>query len=109
MKVLRSTLLCGGAFGLVTGIVALIFDFGDWMHLLVAIAWGFCIGAISAPEFSPGVFRRAWLHQSLFGAAAGALAAGLLTLDLSATLMVGVIGAFLGWLAPAFLRHLPFP
>ncbi len=101
-SILITVILFGGA--------SLMFHFGDWQRLGLVIIFAFFVGAAIAPELNPKKFKKGWLLQIVAGAIAGVVLGLFLHLDRVELLACcSVIGGFVGWLAPIWIKHIQIP
>lgn len=90
-------------------IFSLLFYFGDWQRLAFSAFCGLFVGVMFAPEFEPKKFKRAWLLQASSGAIAGLIVGLAMGCGFGLVVCCTVIGAFIGWLAPSWLKQLSIP
>lgn len=88
---------------------SLVFYFGDWQRLAFVAFVGFFVGVMLAPEFEPKKFKRAWLLQILAGAIAGLILGVVGGYSIGLLICCAFIGAFIGWLAPSWLKYVQIP
>lgn len=95
--------------GAIFGAVSFIFNFGDWIRLIVAVIFGLFVGLMAAPELEPKKFKYGWILQISAGIVAGVMASLFFRLTGEEVLSCGFIGGFIGWLAPLWVKHVPIP
>lgn len=91
------------------GAVSLIFYFGDWIRLILVVIFGLFVGLMVAPELEPKKFKYGWVLQTSAGIVAGVMAGLFFGLTGEEILDCGIIGGFIGWLAPLWVKHVPIP
>lgn len=96
-------------FMAVCSMFSLVFYFGDWQRLAFVALFGLFFGVMFAPEFEPKKFKRAWLLQMSSGAITGLIVGLAVDYGLGLVVCCAAIGAFVGWLAPGWLKHVPIP
>ena len=106
---LRITIYCALSISAIFGLVSAVFYFGDWSRLGIVTAIGLFVGILLAPEIEPKKFKRGWLLQMIAGLFAGLLVGLFFGLDESLIVSCGVIGGFLGWIAPTWVKHVQIP
>lgn len=89
--------------------VSLIFYFGEWDRLGLVTLFGLFIGVLAAPELEPKKFKRGWLLQVPAGAIAGIIAGLFFSLSIGLLVSCSIIGVFLGWIAPSWIKHVSIP
>lgn len=109
MKALKISMLFSLSFSTFFGLVSLVLYFGEWERLLLLCLLGFFIGFVAAPEFEPNAFKKAWLLQLSGGAIAGLLVGLIFVLNSENILALVLIGGFIGWAAPYWIKHVPIP
>jgi hypothetical protein len=102
---LRVAIYCGLSFAVIFGLFSCVFYFGDWSRLGFVAAFGLFFGICSAPEMEPKKFKHGWLLQITAGFIAGLLAGVFFNLEIGLIFSFGIIGGFVGWLAPMWVRH----
>lgn len=90
-------------------VFSLVFYFGDWQRFAFVAFFGLFIGVMLAPELEPKKFKRAWLLQMSAGAMAGLIVGLAIGYSFGLIICCAAIGAFIGWLAPAWLKHVSMP
>ena len=86
-------------------LVALIFTFGDWFHVVAAAATGALLGVFAAPSIEPKAFKRAWLYEMGAGGLTGALLGLLLGTSIEAMGIGALLGVVVGYLTPFWIKH----
>ncbi len=86
-----------------------IFDFGDWKKLSFYLLFGLFIGLIATPEIDPKSFKTPWIFQSICGLIAGTVFGFGLDFESTNLLASIIIGGFLGWSAPFWLKYMTIP
>jgi hypothetical protein len=109
VKALKISMLCSLSFSALFGLVSLVLYFGEWERLLLVCLFGFFIGFVAAPEFEPKAFKKAWLLQLSGGVIAGLLVGLIFGLNNENIVAVALIGGFIGWTAPYWIKHVPIP
>jgi len=109
MKATRIILISSCGFSSMFGVSSLLFYFGDWTRFLAVTLLGFFIGLIAAPEIEPKAFTLAWLLQLCSGMLAGGVGGWLFQLTFESIAVSIVIGGFVGWLAPFWVKHVSIP
>jgi uncharacterized membrane protein YeaQ/YmgE (transglycosylase-associated protein family) len=89
--------------------LSLIFYFGEWDRFAVVTFFGLFVGILAAPELEPKKFKLGWLLQISAGAMVGALAGLFFNLSIDLVFSCSVIGGFVGWLAPSWVKHVQIP
>lgn len=106
-KIVLWSILIAAAF---FGGFSLLFHFGDWERFGLVIIFALFVGVVIAPEIDQKSFKNGWLLQIAAGAIAGLLLGLFFHLEsIELLAYCSVIGGFLGWLAPAWIRHLQIP
>jgi uncharacterized membrane protein YeaQ/YmgE (transglycosylase-associated protein family) len=88
---------------------SLIFYFGDWGRLAFVAFIGFFVGIMMAPEIEPKEFKFGWLLQISAGMVAGILAGLFFKLNLDIIVCCSILGGFIGWTAPKWIKHIDIP
>ena len=96
-------------FGSLFGGVSLIFYFGEWDRLAIVTLLGVLIGTLFAPELEPKKFKKGWLLQIVAGFIAGIIAGIFFGLSGELIFCCAIIGGFLGWIAPSWVKHVQIP
>ncbi len=109
MKALRTTILCSLGFALIFSLLSLVFYFGNWTRLIVVAFMGLFFGMVAAPEFEPSVFKNPGVLQTVSGLAFGLVVGFGFNLALEQIIAALIIGGFVGWSAPFWVKHVPFP
>jgi uncharacterized membrane protein YeaQ/YmgE (transglycosylase-associated protein family) len=87
--------------------VSLVFYFGDWFRLGFSLFSGIFVGILLAPELEPKKFKYGWLVQITAGAIAGVFVGLFFKLEVESIPYCSIIGGFVGWTAPGWLKHFP--
>jgi uncharacterized membrane protein YeaQ/YmgE (transglycosylase-associated protein family) len=88
---------------------SLVFYFGEWDRFAVVTIFGLFIGIIAAPKIEPKKFKHGMLLQISAGVVAGIFAGVFFNLSIDLVASCGVIGGFLGGLAPSWIKHVQIP
>ena len=65
MDKFRYSALCSVGFGLVFGVVSLLFYFGDIKRFIFVLCAGLFFGLVAAPEMKPKLFKNVALYQTV--------------------------------------------
>jgi presenilin-like A22 family membrane protease len=89
--------------------ISLVFYFGDWSRLIFCALTGLFVGILLAPELEPKKFRNGWLLQISAGAIAGIFIGLFFRQESEFIIYCSILGGFIGWTAPKWIKHFPFP
>lgn len=109
MKSIKISILSSLSFASIFGLVSLIFYFGEWQRLYTVTALGIFIGFLAAPEFDKKAFKNPVIFQTASGAICGLITCILFTTNIEVLILSGFIGAFIGWSASFWIKHVPIP
>ena len=109
MKAFRFAAICALGIGGLSGILSLVFVYGDWKRLALVVVIGIFIGLAMAPELKPKLFKAAWKIQICSGIAAGGIVGWFINPSPDAIFLGTLIGGVLGWQAPSWIKHAPLP
>lgn len=96
-------------FGSVFSLFPLIFNFGDWDRLAFAAFLGIFVGFVAAPSIEPKAFRNAWAYELGGGCLAGATMGFVLGTGAEVVGIGALLGGFIGYLAPYWVKHVQIP
>ena len=102
-------LASGLGFALFFSMISLVFYFGDWTRLALVFLFGLFVGIVAAPEIEPKIFEKAWSLQLFAGLMTGVTAGWLLNFSTVGMSVSAVIGAFVGWTTPYWIKHVQLP
>ncbi|MCU7960819.1 MAG: hypothetical protein KZQ58_12665 [gamma proteobacterium symbiont of Bathyaustriella thionipta] len=106
---LKISAFCSLGLAFVFGLFSLVFYYADWHRLLLVSLLGFFLGLMAAPELQPKAFKRAGLLQVSSGFSAGMVFGYWFQLQPETIWLAALSGAFLGWLAPLWIKYLSIP
>jgi hypothetical protein len=95
--------------GFIFSIFSITFYFGDWLRALLVFLIGIFTGALAIPEFEPNAIKKPIFFQTIVGTIGGLLAALAFSATLEYIAYFAIAGAFLGFTANFWLRHMPMP
>ncbi len=109
MKWLKISFISSLIFSVLFSTFSLIFYFGDWSRLIVVAIFGVFIGLLAAPEIDRKAFDNPLLFQVFSAAMAGAIIGYYFSTNIEIIVSSCIIGGFIGWLAPYWLKHVQIP
>ena len=109
LKGIKVSIYSGLFFAVLFGAISLIFYFGEWSRFFLVSSFGLFVGLVAAPEFEPRAFKKAWLFQLVNGIIAGVLIGLVLGLSQENIFAIAIIGGFVGWSAPYWVKHVQIP
>lgn len=109
MKSIKVSTISSLSFAIIFGLVSLVFYFGEWHRFFIVVALGFFVGLLAASAFDKKAFKNPSLFQTISGAISGAVTCILFTTNVEALIPSIAIGAFIGWSAPFWIKHVPIP
>lgn len=108
MRALKISFFSGLGFSVLFGLSSF-FYFKNLEDQLLLVLFGFFIGLLAAPEIAPKAFKKAALLQLLYGLCAGAVIGWFFNLSIELLVVAAACGAFVGWLAPFWVKHIQAP
>lgn len=109
LKWFKTAIISSLFFSITFSLVSAIFYYGEWDRMAIVAAFGVFTGLLAAPEFDKKAFKKPALFQTTSGLLAGATLGAFFTIQLELIILSSLIGGFLGWLAPFWLKYIQIP